>query len=120
MSSLFLQGVGLIGLAGWLVYLSLTRPQSSTGAGFAEAVVCVGVAAILIAAANTMRQRRPGMRGLAVFSQLAWLPVGYFLLQADLATWGAGAWALGIATAFLLVVRSSRDWLGVTGMETDE
>lgn len=118
LASLLLQGVGLIGLAGRLVFLSLTEPQSSTGAGFAEAVVCFGVAALLIAAANTLRQRRPGMRGLAVFSQLAWLPVGYFLLQADLVGWGVAAWCLGITTAVLLVARSSRSWLGVDGIDT--
>ena len=118
LSSLFLQGLGLIALAGWLVYLSLTHDQTAAGAGFAEAVVCVGAAALLIAAANTMRDRSPGMRGLAVFSQLAWLPVGYFLFQAELTGWGVAAWCLGLFTVALLVVRSTRSWLGVDVLDT--
>jgi len=118
LGSLLLQAIGLIGMALWLVWLSITETQASPGAGFAESAVCVGVAALLGGAAHSLSQRRPGMRGIAVFSQLAWLPIGYFLFQADQGSWGAAAWAVGVITAVLLVTRSSRDWLGV-GMEHD-
>lgn len=118
LGSLLLQAVGLVGMALWLVWLSFTETQASPGAGFAEAAVCVGVAALLAGAAHSLSRRRPGMRGIAVFSQLAWLPIGYFLFQADRGDWGAAAWALGVITAVLLLTRSSREWLGV-GLDPD-
>ncbi|CAM3268778.1 Integral membrane protein [Stackebrandtia soli] len=119
LGSLFLQGVGLIGVALWLVWLSLTEEQSAAGAGFAEAAIAAGVAALVISAARTMSLGRPGMRGLAVFLQLLLMVAGYYLSQADAWGYAFAAWAWGLLTAGSLLAPSAREALGV-GVEPSE
>ncbi|WP_147140620.1 hypothetical protein [Stackebrandtia albiflava] len=113
LGSLLLQSLGLAAVAVWLVWLSLTAEETSAGAGIAEAVIALGVGALMAGAAVSMGRGRPGMRGIAVFSQLLYLPLGYFMAQAGLGWYAATAWALGIGTAALLIVPSSRAALGV-------
>lgn len=106
---LFIQAVGLTGLALWLTVLAVTEKETSVGAGYAEAVIALGVALLLALAARGLRAGRGGMRGLAIFVQLLFLPLGYHLAVADLWTYAVPAWIVGVGTAVLLVLPSTRE-----------
>lgn len=110
---LFAQAIGLLGLSVWLVVLALTQKETSVGAGFAEAVIALGVAVLLGAAARSMRQGRSGLRGAAIFIQLMFLPLGYYLAQADLWAFAIPAWLVGAGTAVLLLLPSTRESVGL-------
>ena len=109
---LFLQALGLTALALWLVVLALTQPETSVGAGFAEAVIAFGVAVLLALAGRGLRAGRGGMRGLAIFVQLLFLPLGYYLAKADLWVYAVPAWIVGVGMAVLLVLPSTREAVG--------
>ncbi|MGH8878864.1 MAG: hypothetical protein ACRD0P_16240 [Stackebrandtia sp.] len=111
--ALLVQGLGLVGLAGWLVVLAFTREETSVGAGFAEAVIAAGVGVLLIAAARSMHRGRSGLRGAAVFVELMYLPLGYYLAKADLWVFAIAAWLVGVGTIALLMLPSSRRSVGL-------
>ena len=110
---LFVQGLGLIGLAGWLVVLAFTQKETSVGAGFAEAVIAAGVGVLLIAAARSMHRGRSGLRGAAIFVELMLLPLGYYLAKAGLWPFAIAAWVIGAGTIALLMLPASRRSVGL-------
>lgn len=111
--SLRLQAVGLVGIAGWLIWLTLTRDQASSGAGIAESVVAAGVGVLIALAAINMRRGRSGMRGVAIFIELMYFPAGYYLAQAGLWWFAVAAWILGVGTIVLLMTSSAREDMGI-------
>ena len=113
MWSLAAQAAGLALVTCWLLWLSATRDETSTGAGVAEAVVAAGVAALLAAAMLSLRRGRSGMRGVAVFVELMLLPLGYYLAQAGLWWFAVPAWILGVGTIAALLAPATRESVGV-------
>jgi threonine/homoserine efflux transporter RhtA len=107
------QVVGLVALAIWLLVLSVTTAQTSTGAGIAEAVLALGIAALLGGATVSMRRGHSGMRGVTIFVELLLLPLGYYLARAGLWEFAVIAWALGAGMVVLLIAPSTREALGV-------
>lgn len=107
------QAIGLIGVTVLLLWLSLTATETSHGAGLAEAVVAAGVALLLGLAARSLHRGHATLRGAAIFVELMFLPLGYYLAQAGLWWFAVPAWVLGLGTAVLLVVPSTRESVGV-------
>ena len=107
------QSVGLFAIALWLLWLSLTHEETSAGAGLAEAGTAAGVGALLALSARSFKRGNSRLRGIAVFIELMFLPLGYYLAAAGLWWFAIPAWILGITTVALLVAPSSRKVIGL-------
>ncbi len=107
------QSVGLFAIALLMLWLSLTKEESSAGAGVAEAVTAAGVGVLLALSARSLMRGKSRLRGIAVFVELMFLPLGYYLAQAGLWWFAVPAWILGITTVALLVAPSSRKVIGL-------
>ncbi|MGH8792743.1 MAG: hypothetical protein ACRDXX_08865 [Stackebrandtia sp.] len=110
---LYAQSVGVAAVAVWLLWLSVTASQTAVGAGVVEALIAAGLAALVFYAAWSLRQGRPGPRGVAIFVELLFLPLGYYLAKAGLWHFAVPAWLIGVTTAGLLVAPSTRQALNI-------
>lgn len=107
------QSLGLLALAAYMGLQTVSGATDFLGAAIGEIVVVVAVAFLLLYLANKLRNFDASGRGLTVFMGLMWLPIGWFLHQANLTDWTIGVWALAVTQTVLLVVEPTRTALGV-------
>lgn len=107
------QAVGLLALAGYMALQTVAGATDFLAAAIGEIVVVVAVAFLLLFLANKLRHFDASGRGLTVFMGLLWLPVGWFLHQANHTDWTIGVWTLAVLQTVLLVVEPTRIALGV-------
>jgi len=96
------------GVAVLFVYLDLVRRTGNAGAAIGETVVFALLAAFLAVCARALFGRRRWARNPAVFSQLALLPVGYYMITGGLPYLGIPLLALNVAVIALLVAPATR------------
>lgn len=94
----------LVGLAGWSAVQLATAGAQSLGVGLFLVVFCLGVAAVLVAAARALRRGSRRARGPIITWQLLQGATAITLIQVGV-VWGALALALALVVLGLLMTR---------------
>ena len=110
---LWVQAVGLIGLAVTVGVASLTGRPTDRNAGLVEAAGSLAVGVLLGLLGYWLIRGHRAARGPAVFLQLMLLAIGYFMIQAGLVWAGVLAIALGLLVGGLLIAPATRESLGI-------
>lgn len=110
---LFAEAAGLAVITLYLAYEDLTADASDLASAlFLTLFAALGAAALFLLG-RTLSRGKAGARAPAIVLQLMLLPVGYYMIQGDLAWLGVPLIALGLLVCGLLLAPASSKALGV-------
>lgn len=110
---LWAEGVALVGLGIAVAVGAFVGRPTDRGAAVTEAVVAVALGVLLGLLGYWLLRGHRTARGPAIVLELMLLPIGYYMIQADVVWAGILAIALGLGVSVLLIAPATRRHLGI-------